>query len=176
MKGVMPKPFDLLYWNSDSTRLPAKNHSFYLRNFYIQNKLAKGQMVLDGIRLDLKKVKIPIYSLATKEDHIAPAASVFRGAKLFGGPVRYVYGGSGHIAGVINPPAQQKYSYATGPHPSGTLEDWLALSQSHEGSWWPDWYAWLSAHAPDRVPAREPGTGALPALADAPGTYVRIKS
>jgi polyhydroxyalkanoate synthase len=176
MKGVPPKAFDLLYWNSDSTRLPAKNHSFYLRNFYIENRLAKREMVIDGITLDLGKVTIPIYSLATKDDHIAPAASVFRGASLFGGPVRYVLGGSGHIAGVINPPAQGKYGYATGPQPSGTLESWRTQTSAHDGSWWPDWMSWLSAHSPEHVPARTPGTGKLPALGDAPGDYVRMKS
>ena len=176
LKGKPPAAFDLLYWNSDSTRLPARNHSFYLRTFYIENQLAKGAMTLGGHTLDLGAITVPIYSVATREDHIAPAASVYRGAKLFGGPVRYVLGGSGHIAGVINPPAKAKYGYATGPRPFGTLEDWTAESIQTKGSWWPDWFKWLSVQAPQRVEARHPGIGGLPAIGDAPGTYVRVKS
>lgn len=175
MKGQKPKPFDLLFWNSDSTRLPALNHSFYLRNFYIENRLAKGEMTLAGVPLHLSDVKIPIYSLATKDDHIAPAASVYRGAKLFGGDVRYVLAGSGHIAGVINPPAKGKYFYMTGPTPFGTLEDWVAQAVTHKGSWWPDWLTWISNLCPDQVPARTPGEG-LAVLCDAPGEFVRVKS
>lgn len=176
MRGQTPKPFDLLTWNSDATRLPAKNHAFYLRNFYIENRLAKGEMTLGGRRLDLKKAKMPIYSLATKEDHIAPAASVFRGAKLFGGPVRYVLAGSGHIAGVINPPAKGKYGYAIGPHPRGSFETWQKRAIQRPGSWWPDWIAWLTSQEPERVPARWPGANGQPVLCDAPGEYVRVKS
>ena len=176
LKGKTPAAFDLLYWNSDSTRLPARNHSFYLRNFYIANKLAKGEMEIGGKRLDLGKVTVPIYSLATRDDHISPAASVFRGARLFGGDVRYVLGGSGHIAGVINPPDKEKYGYAIGLRPVSTLEDWLTQSTLKKGSWWPDWLVWLSEQAPERVPAREPGAGGLEVLEDAPGSYVRVRS
>ena len=176
MRGKQPAAFDLLYWNSDATRLPLRNHSYYLRTFYIANKLAKGEMDMAGKRLDLGKVEVPAYFLATKEDHIAPAASVFRGAKLFGGPVRYVLGGSGHIAGVINPPAKQKYAYSTGPRPSGELVDWTRRTEEHKGSWWPDWLAWLTERAPERVAARVPGAGGRPILGDAPGEYVRVKS
>ena len=176
MKGKAPAPFDLLAWNTDSTRLPALNHSYYLRNFYMENRLAKGELEIDGVQLSLANVTIPVYSLATREDHIAPAASVFRGARLFGGPVRYVLGGSGHIAGVINPPAKAKYGYATGPQPFGTLDDWLVQAEDQHGSWWPDWFSWLSAQAPQRVPPRQPGSGALTPIADAPGDYVRVKS
>lgn len=176
MKGENPKAFDLLFWNSDSTRLPALNHSFYLRNFYIENKLAKGEMVLGGVQLDLGKVTIPVYFVATKDDHIAPAASVFRGSKLFGGDVRYVLAGSGHIAGIINPPSKEKYGYWTGVEPAGSLEEWRKAAESRQGSWWPDWQAWISGHAPDHVDARLPGDGKLSVLGDAPGEYVRVKS
>ena len=145
-KGKEPLPFDLLYWNSDATRMPAANHSFYLRNCYLENNLAQGKMVIAGKKLDLKKVKVPIYNLATREDHIAPAKSVLLGSKFFGGPVRFVLAGSGHIAGVVNPPAKQKYQYWTGAKPSGAdLDKWLAKAKEHPGSWWPDWLAWLKA-------------------------------
>jgi polyhydroxyalkanoate synthase len=177
MKGKAPPAFDLLSWNSDSTRLPALNHSFYLRNFYMENKLAKGELEIGGKKLSLAKVKISVYSVATREDHIAPAASVFRGAKLFGGPMRYVLGGSGHIAGIINPPSEKpKYGYATGPRPFGTLDDWQKQAEQQPGSWWPDWLAWLWAQAPERVLPRTPGDGKLAPITDAPGDYVRVKS
>jgi polyhydroxyalkanoate synthase len=177
LKGVEPMAFDLLAWNSDSTRMPRANHSFYLRNCYLNNQLAKKKMRLGDVTLDLGKVKIPVYNLAAKEDHIAPARSVFNGAKLFGGEMRYVFGGSGHIAGVINPPsAKPKYQYWTGPRPSGTFEDWVATAEEHPGSWWPDWIKWVDAQAPQKVPAREPGGGKVKILGDAPGEYVREKS
>ncbi len=175
VKGEPPAAFDLLYWNSDATRLPARNHSDYLRNFYIGNKLAKGELTMGGEPLSLGDVTVPSYFVAAKEDHIAPAASVYRGAKLFGGPVRYVLGASGHIAGVINPPGKAKYGYATGPKPFGELVDWLPLATTTPGSWWGDWFDWLSGQAPHMVPARVPGDGKLPILADAPGDYVRVK-
>ena len=176
IKGKPPAAFDLLFWNSDATRLPARNHSYYLRNFYIGNKLAKGELSMGGQRLSLGDVTVPSYFVAAKEDHIAPAPSVYRGAKLFGGPVRYVLGASGHIAGVVNPPAKAKYNYATGPKPFGELQDWLPLATTVNGSWWGDWFDWLSGQAPHMVPARTPGRGRLPVLADAPGDYVRVRS
>ncbi len=176
MRGKTPSAFDLLYWNSDSTRLPIRNHTYYLRNFYIHNKLAKGEMEIDGVTLDLGKVRVPAYFVATKDDHIAPASSVFRGARLFGGATRYTLAGSGHIAGVINPPAKNKYFYSTGPRPEGELAEWVAQSVKHTGSWWPNWMAWLTELAPERIEARVPGAGGLPILGDAPGEYVRVKS
>jgi polyhydroxyalkanoate synthase len=176
LKGQEPAPFDLLVWNSDSTRMPAANHSFYLRNCYLENNLTRGRMVLDGRTLDLSRVTVPIYELATREDHIAPARSVFAGAKFFGGPVRYVMAGSGHIAGVINPPDKPKYQYWTGEPPSGAFDAWVAAATENPGSWWPDWAAWVAQQAPQRVPARQPGEGKLKALADAPGDYVKAKS
>ncbi|HEY5795261.1 MAG TPA: class I poly(R)-hydroxyalkanoic acid synthase, partial [Bosea sp. (in: a-proteobacteria)] len=176
LKGKTPTPFDLLYWNSDSTRMPAANHSFYLRNCYLENKLSKGEMRIGGKLLDLGKVKIPVYNLATREDHIAPAQSVFLGSQCFGGPVDYVVAGSGHIAGVVNPPAKVKYQHWTGGPPTGAYEDWIAKASEHPGSWWPHWFAWLEKQAPKRVKPREPGGGKLPALTDAPGTYVLKKA
>jgi polyhydroxyalkanoate synthase len=176
LKGKQPASFDLLYWNSDATRLPAANHSFYLRNCYLDNRLAKGEMEIAGVKLDLRNVKVPIYNLATREDHIAPAKSVLRGSKLFGGPVRYVLAGSGHIAGVINPPTKKKYQYWTGPPPTNDdLDAWLAAAEQHAGSWWPDWLAWIKGKSDKLVKAREPGGGKLKPIEDAPGSYVKVR-
>lgn len=176
VKGVEPAAFDLLTWNSDCTRIPRANHSFYLRNCYLENNLARGQMVVDGVELNLRKVKIPVYELAAKEDHIAPARSVFTGAKFFGGDVRYVLAGAGHIAGVVNPPERGKYQYWTGGPPTGAFEAWVKSARETKGSWWPDWLAWLTAQAPKKVPAREPGGAKLAPLCDAPGEYVRVRA
>jgi polyhydroxyalkanoate synthase subunit PhaC len=173
--GKKPFPFDLLYWNADSTRLPAANHAFYLREFYHLNRLSKGEMQLGGERLDLSRVTIPIYELATKEDHIAPAPSVFLGSRLFGGPVRFVMAGSGHIAGVVNPPVRKKYQFWFGS-PAGTLADWMATATEAAGSWWPDWAAWLQGQSGAKIPARDPSQGPLPPIEDAPGSYVRSRT
>ena len=170
--GKKPFPFDLLYWNADSTRLPAANHAFYLREFYHENRLSKGEMQLGGVTLDLSKIKIPIYELFTREDHIAPAKSVYRGSKLFGGPVRQVMAGSGHIAGVVNPPAKKKYQYWTGPS-ADTFEAWTKTANETAGSWWPDWAQWLAKRSGEKVPARDPSAGALKPIEDAPGSYVK---
>ena len=175
-RGKEPLPFDLLFWNSDSTRMPAANHSYYLRHCYLQNDLAEGRLEIGGERVDLKKIDIPIYELAAREDHIAPAKSVFVGAGLFGGNVRFVLAGSGHIAGVINPPGPKlRYQYWTGEPPGGGLEDWLSKAQEHPGSWWPDWQAWIASLDNERVPARVIGSGKLKPIEDAPGSYVRVK-
>lgn len=176
LKGQEPMPFDLLYWNSDSTRMAAANHAFYLRNCYLSNTLSRGEMKLGGKVISLKDVKIPVYSLATREDHIAPPKSVFLGTSLFGGPVDYVLSGSGHIAGVVNPPDKLKYQYWTGGKPVGQFEDWIAAAVETAGSWWPHWHTWIEARNDKRVPAREPGGGALNAIADAPGTYVLARA
>ncbi|GAB4362157.1 MAG: class I poly(R)-hydroxyalkanoic acid synthase [Oricola sp.] len=176
MKGKEPMPFDLLYWNADSTRMAAANHIFYLRNCYYENNLARGRMKLRGAPVSLADVKIPVYNLAAKEDHIAPAISVFEGSKCFGGPVTYVMGGSGHIAGVINPPVKKKYQFWAGPKPAGTFSDWLAKAKVTEGSWWPHWQAWVEKHGNERVPARKKLGGKLKPLDDAPGSYVRERS
>jgi polyhydroxyalkanoate synthase subunit PhaC len=175
-KGKEPMAFDLLYWNADATRMPATNHSFYLRQCYLENTLARGEMVIAGEKLDLKSVKVPIYDLATREDHIAPAKSVLLGAKFFGGPVRFVLAGSGHIAGVINPPTRHKYQYWTGPKPtSANLDRWLSKATEHPGSWWHDWHDWLKAQDGGEVTAREPGGGKLAPIEDAPGSYVKVR-
>ncbi len=176
LKGKEPPAFDLLYWNSDSTRMPEANHSFYLRNCYLENKLSKGEMEVAGERLDLGQVKTPIYNLAAREDHIAPARSVFLGSGFFGGPVRYVLAGSGHIAGVVNPPTKPKYQYWTGGTAKGSFDDWLAAATETPGSWWPDWIAWLRALGPEEVAARPPGSKRHKPLADAPGDYVRVRA
>jgi polyhydroxyalkanoate synthase len=173
-KGKEPAPFDLLHWNSDATRLPASNHAFYLRACYLDNLMAKGKMTLGGVKIDLKKVKIPVFNLATKEDHIAPARSVFYGSQSFGGKVTFVLTGSGHIAGVINPPSRKKYGYWTGAAPKGGdgYAAWTKKAKEHEGSWWPHWQEWIEAQDNHRVPARPVGRGIEPA----PGRYVRVKS
>jgi polyhydroxyalkanoate synthase len=173
--GKKPLPFDLLFWNQDSTRLPAANHKFYLRNFYQENKLARGQMTIDNIKLDLVAVKIPIYELCAREDHIAPAKSVFIGSRLFGGPVTYVLAGSGHIAGIINPPSKPKYQYWTNDKRTATLEAWVEGTEEHPGSWWPHYAEWLAKYSADLVAAREPGAK-LGAIEDAPGSYVKAKA
>ena len=172
-KGKEPPPFDLLYWNADTTRMPAANHSFYLRSCYLDNTLAQGKMEIGGIKLDLKKVKTPIFNLATREDHIAPPRSVFYGSSFFGGKVTFVLTGSGHIAGVINPPSRNKYQHWTGPPPKGDkFEAWLGKAKEHPGSWWPHWQEWIEAIDDTRVKAREIGK----AIEDAPGRYVRVKA
>jgi polyhydroxyalkanoate synthase len=176
MLGKKPFPFDLLYWNQDSTRMTPANHNFYLREFYHENKLARGQMTIGGVKLDLAKVKLPIYELCAKEDHIAPAKSVFIGSRLFGGPVTYVLAGSGHIAGVINPPGEKvKYQYWTNDKKAATLEAWLESAKEHPGSWWPHYAEWLAQHSGGMVPPRKPGA-TLGVIEDAPGSYVKTKS
>ncbi|MGD9669460.1 MAG: PHA/PHB synthase family protein [Hyphomicrobiaceae bacterium] len=174
--GKKPFPFDLLYWNQDSTRMPAANHNFYLRAFYHENKLANRQLKIAGTPLDLGKVRLPIYHLAAKEDHIAPAKSVFIGSRLFGGPVEYVLAGSGHIAGVINPPDKIKYQYWTAPKAAAeTLEEWTTMARETPGSWWPHWAEWLARQSGAWTLPREPGEK-LGAIEDAPGSYVKAKS
>jgi polyhydroxyalkanoate synthase subunit PhaC len=176
LKGKAPFPFDLLYWNSDATRMPAANHSFYVRSCYLDNKLSRGKMTMGNTPIDLKSVKIPIYNLATREDHIAPAKSVLLGCRYFGGPVKFVLAGSGHIAGVVNPPAKNKYQYWTGPRPrSSNLGKWLTTAKEHPGSWWPDWLAWIKRQDDTEVAARVPGAGELPPIEDAPGSYVKVR-
>lgn len=175
LKGQEPSPFDLLYWNADSTRMAAANHSYYLRNCYLENNLAQGRMVLAGKTLNLKDVKIPVYNLATREDHIAPAKSVFVGSKLFGGPVTYVMSGSGHIAGVVNPPDRKKYQYWHDGPAKGEFEDWVTKAEMADGSWWPHWHAWTESQNDRKVPARIPGGNKLNPIEEAPGSYVKVR-
>jgi polyhydroxyalkanoate synthase len=176
-KGKEPQPFDLLYWNADATRMPAANHAFYLRHCYLQNDLSAGRMEVGGVTLDLKKVKIPIYNLATREDHIAPPESVYYGSSFYGGKVTFVVTGSGHIAGVVNPPARNKYQYWTGPAPKGAdFAAWMEKAKEHPGSWWPHWHAWIEKLDKRRVPAERPDGRPFKAIEAAPGSYVRVKA
>jgi polyhydroxyalkanoate synthase len=176
MLGKEPMPFDLLYWNADSTRMPAGVHSFYLRECYMANKLAQGKMILDGVHIDLRKVKVPVYNLAARDDHIAPLPSVFKVGQFFGGETKLVVSGSGHIAGVVNPPEARKYKYWTNDAPAENLENWFKTATEHEGSWWPDWADWITTRSGDKVSAPVPGDGKLEVLEDAPGSYVRVIS
>jgi polyhydroxyalkanoate synthase len=174
--GKEPMPFDLLHWNSDSTRMPACMHAFYLRNMYIANKLTDpGALELGGVPIDIGSIKIPAYFISTAEDHIAPWKSTYAGAKLLSGPVRFVLGGSGHIAGIVNPPAAKKYCYWTGDKPAGDADAWLKRATQHEGSWWNDWAAWIEGYAGPRGPARVPGKGKLKVIEAAPGSYVNVR-
>jgi polyhydroxyalkanoate synthase len=174
--GKDAKPFDLLFWNADQTRMPKRLHLDYLRRFYKDNALSQGQLELAGVKLDLKAVKTPIYAMASKEDHIAPFRSVYRGTQLFGGPVTFVLAGSGHIAGVINAPAAVKYQNWTNSKLPADADGWLANAVEAPGSWWPHWAKWLSERSGDKVAARDPAKGKLKPIEDAPGRFVRVKS
>jgi polyhydroxyalkanoate synthase len=169
--GQDPFPFDLLYWNDDSTRMPARMHSFYLRRMYQQNDLIKpGGVELLGVKLDLRKIKLPTYILSTREDHIAPWASTYRATQTYTGDIRFVLAASGHIAGVVNPPDAGKYSHWVNTELPATPEAWLAGATELAGSWWPDWQRWVTGQDPAQVPARKPKN----ALEDAPGSYVKV--
>ncbi len=176
MRGRDPLPFDLLYWNSDSTRMPAANHSFYLRNCYLENRLSQGTMEVGGEKLDLEEVKIPIYNLATREDHIAPAKSAYLGSQFFGGKVTFVLAGSGHIAGVVNHPSTGKYQYWTGGKPVGDLDGWLEKAKETAGSWWPHWHEWIVAQDGETVSAPKSGSRKHKPIENAPGSYVMVKA
>ena len=174
--GRDPMPFDLLYWNADSTRLPATMLVTYLRKIYQDNGLMKpGHLVLDGVPIDIGKIETPCYVLATKDDHIAPWVSSYPATRSFAGPVRFVLGASGHIAGVINPPGANKYCYWTNAKTPATPAEWFASAERHEGSWWPDWGKWLARKAGPKVPSRQPGDGALAPIEEAPGSYVNVR-
>ncbi|GBD43192.1 Poly(3-hydroxyalkanoate) polymerase subunit PhaC [bacterium HR40] len=175
--GREPPPFDLLFWNADGTRMPAMMHSFYLRRFYLENRLVEpGGIRLLGEPIDLGRIRIPCYFLSTRDDHIAPWRSTYAGARRFGGPVRFVLGASGHIAGVVNPPGSGKYGYWTHGRRPVDPDAFLARARWQPGSWWPDWAQWLARRSGARIPARDPETGRLPPLGDAPGDYVRVRA
>jgi polyhydroxyalkanoate synthase subunit PhaC len=175
--GKEPFPFDLLYWNSDSTRMPYAMHSFYLHKFYQENKLIEpGGLTLCDVALDLRKIHLPVYMLSTREDHIAPWATTYAATQLYRGETKFVLAGSGHIAGVVNPPSQQKYGYWTNDQLPPDPEDWLDGATEHPGSWWPDWAAWNADKSGPRVPARQPGDGKREPLEDAPGAYARVRA
>jgi polyhydroxyalkanoate synthase len=173
LMGKDPFPFDLLYWNSDSTRMPARMHSFYLRNMYMKNLLGvPGGIQLEGVPIDLSQVKVPAYFISTAEDHIAPWKTTYKGSRYLGGDVRFVLGGSGHIAGIVNPPAAKKYHYWTNDARPETADEWFSTATQHPGSWWNDWQAWIDAqNGGEKVPARRPQH----ALEDAPGSYVMLR-
>jgi poly[(R)-3-hydroxyalkanoate] polymerase subunit PhaC len=174
--GKEQVPFDLLFWNSDSTRMPAAMHSFYLRNMYHQNLLAKpGGISLAGTPIDLSKIKIPSFILSTREDHIAPWKSTYAATRLYSGPVKFVLSASGHMAGVISAPGS-KYGHWTNDNLPPTADEWLSDAASHQGSWWPVWDEWITRLDPERAPARDPGAGGLPVIEDAPGSYVRVRA
>jgi polyhydroxyalkanoate synthase len=173
--GKEPFPFDLLYWNADSTAMPAKVHHFYLERFYNENAFAQGELSLLGQPVEISDIKVPVYHVASKEDHIAPAAAVYRGARQMTGAkeVRFVLAGSGHIAGVVNPPAMEKYQHwVDGDLDAEELPDWLATAEERPGSWWEDWSKWLAKRSGKKVEPREPGA-VLGALEEAPGSYVK---
>ncbi|PID42363.1 MAG: class I poly(R)-hydroxyalkanoic acid synthase [Gammaproteobacteria bacterium] len=174
LKGEKPAAFDLLYWNSDSTNLPAKMHSFYLRNMYLANKLIEPEGIeLDGVKIDLSKVKTPAYFLSTAQDHIAKWKTTYTGAKTLAGDVRFVLSGSGHIAGVVNPPAAEKYGYWTNSELPDNAQDWFDGAEKNPGSWWNNWHTWVNQYGSDQVPARVPGDRELEVIEDAPGTFVK---
>jgi polyhydroxyalkanoate synthase len=174
--GRDPPAFDLLYWNSDATRMPAAMQSYYLRNMYQRNVLKEsGVITLDDVPIDLRKIDIPVYFLSAREDHIAPWRSTYAGTQLVSGPVRFVLGASGHIAGVINPPAAKKYGYWTNEDVAEDPEAWLEGAAHHEGSWWNDWSKWIAEFGDERVQPRKPGAGGLAAIEDAPGSFVRVR-
>ena len=175
--GKEPFPFDLLFWNADSTRMPAVMHSYYLRKMYQENALVKpGALELGGVKIDLRKIKVPVYILSTKEDHIAPWKSTFAATQIYSGNTKFVLASSGHIAGVVNPPVSDRYSYRTNAKKAKTPAVWLEGATEHKGSWWPDWDKWVKKFAGTQVAAREPGKGKFKAIEDAPGSYVKVRS
>ena len=179
LMGNDPTPFDLLHWNGDVTNLPGDWHRDYLERLYRQNLMMKpGGLQVKGVPIDLGSIETPAYIQAGREDHIAPAPSVWKLTRVLKGPKRFILAGSGHIAGVVNPPAANKYQYWTSDEPATTLQEFIAYSTEHKGSWWPDWIQWLNEQGPKKVKAkgaRVPGEGKLKPIEDAPGRYVRTR-
>ena len=177
LMGKEPFPFDLLYWNSDSTRMPAAMHSFYLHKMYRENKLVEpGGITLMDTDVDLSAIDIPTFILSTREDHIAPWKSTYRATQIYGGPVTFTLAASGHIAGVGNPPEPEKYGFWTNSKKPKDPDAWFAGAKEHKGSWWPTWRKWLAKYAGEETNARVPGDRKLPALEDAPGSYVKVRT
>jgi len=178
LKGETPPPFDLLYWNSDSTNLPGPMYTWYLRNTYFENNLIKpGKLTVCGQKVDLGKVNVPVYIYGSREDHIVPIGGAYASVKHLPGKKRFVMGASGHIAGVINPPAKKKRSHWINDKLAETHVEWLQGATEHPGSWWPDWSAWLKPHGGKQVPAQKTyGKGAYKSIESAPGSYVKAKA
>jgi polyhydroxyalkanoate synthase len=169
--GKEPFPFDILYWNGDSTNLPAAMHSFYLRKMYIENKLVQPNgLTMKDVPIDLRSIRVPSFLLSTRDDHIAPWKSTYAATQIYKGPVTFVLSGSGHIAGIVNPPDAQKYGYWTNDALPPNAPNWLDNAKVHNGSWWPEWLKWLAPYAGEQVPARDPGKG----IEAAPGSYVKV--
>jgi len=176
LMGGAPAAFDLLYWNADSTNLPGPMYCYYVRNTYLENRLREpGALHNLGVPVDLGKVNLPSFIVATREDHIVPWPMAFRSLGLLGGEKRFVLGASGHIAGIVNPPAAKKYHYWTNDSMPASADDWFASAQQQPGSWWEDWQRWIEPHGGGMAPARIPGEGALRAIEDAPGSYAKTR-
>ncbi len=177
LMGRDPFPFDLLHWNCDSTRMPAAMHSYYLRNMYMKNLLREpGALTLAGMKIDLSKVNVPAYFASAMEDHIAPWKTTYAGTQILKGKNRFVLAGSGHIAGMVNPPTTVKYGYWTNETLPDDAQAWFGGATQHEGSWWPDWRAWITPHLGREVPPRIPGKAGLKVIEDAPGSYARVRA
>jgi polyhydroxyalkanoate synthase subunit PhaC len=176
LMGKEPFPFDLLYWNADSTRMPAAMHSFYLRQMYQENRLSRGKVKLLGTKIDLTKIDMPVFILSTREDHIAPWKSTYAATQLYAGPTTFCLAASGHIAGVVNPPAAGKYCHWVNDKLPRKPEQWLETATQKPGSWWPLWDEWTKGHGGGMVPARTPGDSKLAVIEAAPGSYVKVKA
>lgn len=177
LKGLKPAAFDLLYWNTDGTNLPARMHSYYLREMYLHNRLSQPDaLTMAGETINLSEIQVPSFFLSARQDHIAKWKTTYEGSKAYGGDVKFVLSGSGHIAGVINPPYKEKYGYWTNDTVSANPDDWFEGSEHHPGSWWPHWKEWIKTYEGEQVPARKPGAGKLKVIEDAPGSYVKVKA